>query len=76
MSETKSSTTNGIGFAVLLTILFIGLTLTNNINWDWLWVLSPLWVPATMLIGSLMLLFTGINIYVFFRWCFRKVIMK
>ena len=29
----------------LLTILFIGLKLANIINWDWLWVLSPFWIP-------------------------------
>jgi len=26
-----------------LQILFIGLKLTNNINWSWWWVLTPLW---------------------------------
>jgi hypothetical protein len=24
--------------------LFIGLKLTGNIDWSWLWVLSPLWI--------------------------------
>lgn len=73
MSETKSSTSNGISLAALLTILFIGLKLTNNINWDWLWVLSPLWVPAVMIVVALGLVFAGAGIYLFFRWCFRKI---
>jgi hypothetical protein len=30
------------GFFGLLTILFIGLKLTNHIDWSWFWVLSPL----------------------------------
>ena len=34
----------GIGFAGLLTIVFIVLKLTNVISWSWLWVLSPLWI--------------------------------
>ena len=35
---------SSIGFAGFLTILFIGLKLTNYINWSWWWVLSPLWI--------------------------------
>lgn len=34
----------GIGFVGLLTILFIGLKLTNYIGWSWWWVLSPIWI--------------------------------
>ena len=34
----------GIGFAGLLTIVFIVLKLTGVIAWSWLWVLSPLWI--------------------------------
>lgn len=32
------------GFASLLTILFIGLKLIGFITWNWLWVLSPIWI--------------------------------
>lgn len=28
----------------LLTVLFIGLKLTNYIDWSWVWILSPLWI--------------------------------
>lgn len=37
-----------IGFAGLLTILFIGLKLTDFIDWSWWWVLSPAWIPAAI----------------------------
>lgn len=40
MADNNYST--GIGFPGLLTILFIGLKLTNFINWSWWWVLSPM----------------------------------
>lgn len=33
-----------VGFAGLLTIVFIALKLIGVITWSWLWVLSPLWV--------------------------------
>jgi membrane protein YdbS with pleckstrin-like domain len=48
MNETSSS--GGIGFVGLLTILFIGLKLTDFISWSWWWVLSPLWISAILVI--------------------------
>lgn len=44
MSNNNSSS-GGIGFCGLLTIVFIALKLTNYIDWSWWWVLSPLWIP-------------------------------
>lgn len=37
-------------FIGLLTILFIGLKLTDYIDWSWLWVLAPLWIPITLIL--------------------------
>jgi hypothetical protein len=42
-------------FLNLLTILFIGLKLTNHIDWSWWWVLSP-----TLIQVGLGLFFIGI----------------
>ena len=36
--------TTKINGVTLLTILFVGLKLTNQIDWSWWWVLSPLWI--------------------------------
>lgn len=44
MRNNSSSSSSGIGFCGLLTVLFIGLKLTGFIAWSWLWVLSPLWI--------------------------------
>ena len=49
MKENKS-TTKGIGFTGLLTIAFIVLRLTGVISWSWLWVLSPIWISAILVI--------------------------
>jgi hypothetical protein len=46
----KSSSSNGIGFGGLLFLLFLGLKLTNNIDWSWWWVTSPLWIPLGLMI--------------------------
>lgn len=40
----------GIGFAGMLTLLFITLKLTGTIGWSWWWVLSPVWVPILVVI--------------------------
>lgn len=44
----SDKTNEGIGFCGLLTILFIGLKLTNYIDWSWWWVLSPLWISICL----------------------------
>ena len=41
----------GVGFLGLLTLIFITLKLTDNIDWSWWWVLSPLWIPALLAVA-------------------------
>lgn len=50
MSNQSSSASSGIGFFGLLAILFIALKLTGQIDWSWLWVLAPLWMPTAIVI--------------------------
>lgn len=33
---------------LLLLVVFLILKLTGTIAWSWLWVLSPLWIPAAL----------------------------
>lgn len=40
----------GIGFAGVLTIVFIVLKLCKVINWSWIWVLSPIWISVALVI--------------------------
>ena len=47
MSKEQSG---GVGFFGLLTVLFVGLKLTNFIDWSWIWVLAPIWIPAVAVI--------------------------
>jgi predicted tellurium resistance membrane protein TerC len=56
--STSNLNSGGIDFIGLLTILFIGLKLTNHIDWSWLWVLSPLWISG--LIVFIILVIMGI----------------
>jgi hypothetical protein len=56
----NTSSSGGIGFPGLLTVLFVGLKLTGYISWSWWWVLSPLWISALIgltVVGILLVLY-------------------
>jgi hypothetical protein len=59
--DKKVSITVGPGLGGLLTVLFVALKLTNHIDWSWLWVLSPLWIPWAIIfsifLGALLVSF-------------------
>lgn len=62
MAKSDSNKSGGIGILGLLTVLFIGLKLTNYITWSWLWVLAPTWIPIALIV--LLLIVLGIIKYV------------
>lgn len=57
INGTQSS---GVGFFGLLAIVFIILKLmglTAVASWSWWWVLAPLWLPITVVLGILLIIF-------------------
>ena len=56
MTDKNSTESYGIGFFGALTLLFIGLKLTGYINWSWIWILSPIWIPLVVVILILLIL--------------------
>jgi hypothetical protein len=52
----NSSSSSGVGFGGLLTILFIGLKLTGYIDWSWWWVLSPIWITIGIVLIVLIIM--------------------
>ena len=52
-AETSSG---GIGFFGLLTIVFIVLKLTGVIAWSWWWVLAPFWIPAAFVAALILII--------------------
>jgi hypothetical protein len=56
MSKSSSSSSGGIGFVGLLTIVFITLKLLDKIDWSWWWVLSPLWIGICLVAGILLIM--------------------
>ncbi len=39
---------NGLG--IILFIVFLILKLTHAIDWSWIWVTSPIWLPITAIL--------------------------
>lgn len=64
---TTASSSSGIGFASLLTIVFIVLKLIGVIDWSWIWVLAPLWISVALtvvlllIIGAVTLVFASLK---------------
>lgn len=64
MNIINNNSSSGIGFAGLLTIVFIVLKLLGKIDWSWWWVLSPIWISillvvAAVVIGATILVWLG-----------------
>jgi len=60
MSKNNSSSSSGIGFTGLLTIVFITLKLIGYISWSWWWVLSPIWIS----IALVLIVIVGMGIFI------------
>lgn len=63
MSDNNS--TGGIRFVGLLTVLFVGLKLTEYIDWPWVWVLSPIWI--SIILGIVIIIIVLFVVWVFGR---------
>ena len=53
MENTKNTSIN---LSMILFIIFLVLKLTNNINWSWWWVTSPLWIGFAVGIAILLII--------------------
>lgn len=45
----NTNTNVGMSFFEVLTVIFVVLKLVGVINWPWLWVLAPLWIPLSII---------------------------
>ena len=54
---------NRIGITGILFLIFLTLKLTNNINWSWWWVTSPIWIPIGIILTTFFIAF-----FVFLIW--------
>ena len=47
----NSTTSGGISFTGLLTIVFVAAKLWGKITWSWIWVFSPLWIGVGLVVS-------------------------
>lgn len=59
MSNNNDTSSSGMSFVGVLTLIFIVLKLIGVINWSWVAVLSPLWI--TLIID--VVIFIAIDIF-------------
>ncbi len=48
VSKEQKITVTNISIPTTVFIVFLILKLTNNIDWSWWWVTSPLWIPILL----------------------------
>lgn len=53
MEQRKKVTVNFGGIGTILAIIFMVLKLTGNIDWSWVWVFAPIWIPLAIVLGIL-----------------------
>ena len=46
-----------ITYNLLIAFVFTILKLTNVIDWDWIWVLHPLWLPYLLILAIFLFFF-------------------
>ena len=49
----KSSGSSGGIFWALLAVAFIVLKVTHLIDWPWVWVLAPIWIPVGIVLAAI-----------------------
>jgi hypothetical protein len=52
----NNSNAGGLSLGGVLTVVFVVLKLTGNIDWSWWWVLSPLWIGFVLIFVLVVLL--------------------
>jgi membrane protein YdbS with pleckstrin-like domain len=71
MKKTNTNVkSSGVSFAGLLFLLFLGLKLTNQIDWSWWWVTAPLWGGIAIVLLITVFAMLLVIIITFFRYIF------
>ena len=71
-NKNSSSSSSGIGFFGLLTVLFVALKLLGYIHWSWWFVLMPLYAIPVILLSGLAIAFVGAMCIDLFNQAKRK----
>lgn len=50
---------------VILTAILFYLKLTSQIDWSWLWVFSPMWIPPVVIMLFFAVVFAGAFVFLY-----------
>ncbi len=67
------STRKGMGPLSTLTMIFVVLKMTNNIDWSWVYVLSPIWFPFGLILMIAFLVLPIVFAYKFIEYIFKML---
>ncbi len=70
MSKEAASSSTSVSFIV--GIVFVTLKLTNLLDWSWVWVLSPFWIPFALFFGVFLLVILAMIIGALISGFFRN----
>lgn len=55
-----------ISFIFIVFIIFTSLKLTDQLDWSWTWVTSPLWIPILLALFVIDIFFIVIFVFILF----------
>ena len=55
MEEEKTVVSSGCSLATVLGVVFLVLKLVGVIDWAWVWVLAPFWIPVALVIAVVLI---------------------
>lgn len=55
MEQEKQKSTSGISLSVFIFVILAVLKLTHVIDWSWVWITSPLWIPFALVFSVICL---------------------
>ena len=67
MEEEKTVVSSGCSLATVLGIVFLVLKLVGVIDWAWVWVLAPFWIPVALYLVFVIIWVLIANIIIFFN---------
>ena len=62
MDENKKISINFGGCGFTLAMIFLVLKLTHVIDWAWVWVFAPVWIPLALAASILLIYFLALII--------------
>ena len=76
MATSNNNGGGGIGFAGALTLIFITLKLLAVepvAAWSWVWVLSPMWIGFSVVLGGVFVVYT---VFALLEWNERRKALR